>query len=152
MFCGALFPILFPSLIRGSTESTSGSSSGSDARHGSGAVDLKLAALESLHSREDNVELSTYALNGTDVDRLKELLSNPICPCKCTLPLKIVAKICGSFWTLRKESQDAFLWSLQLESGRGRSKFSIEGDGYQKTAKNCFYFPSFDGFVEWCGS
>ena len=112
--------------------SGSDSSSDSDARRGTGEVSLKLAALESLHNRADSVELSTYALNGTDVDRLKGLLSDPICPCKCTLPLKIVSKICGSFWTLPKENQDALLWSLQCESGRSRKKFSIEGEGFTK--------------------
>lgn len=108
-------------------ESSSSSSDASDVHHGTREVALKMSALQSLHAKGENGDTSTYALNGTDKSRLKNLLNSPSCPCKCSMPYKVIASVCASFWSLPKEHQDALLWSVQCESGRGKSKFSIEG-------------------------
>ena len=108
---------------------SSGSSSDSDSPEtGTGEVALKLNYLHSLYGQDGKSDTSTYAMNGCDKARLKDLLKNPCCGCKCTLPFKVLLQICSSFWGLPKETQDSLLWALQSEAGRrGKTKFSIEG-------------------------
>lgn len=104
------------------------SSSRKTAQHGSGEVALKLSMLESLHSHNETADTSSYAMNGCDSSRLKTLLENGACDCKCSLPYEVISRVCSSFWKLPKENQDALLWSMQCEAGRGmKNKFSIEG-------------------------
>lgn len=71
---------------------------------------------------------SSFSQNGMDPDRLKQLLKNGACNCKsqCSVPYKLLLKICQCFWALPKQNQDALLWSLQAGSGR-RTVWSIEG-------------------------
>lgn len=92
---------------------------------------MKLGALQVLHAKGETADASSYALNGQDGSRLRKLVENPGCSCGCAIPFKVIAKVCASFWGLPKEAQDAFLWSLQIEAGRGhKNKFSIEGQGW----------------------
>ena len=114
------------------TGSTSESStgSGSESAHGTGEVALRLSSLQALHTKSEDGDTSAYSRNGCDSSRLQELLRHPGCSCKCTMPFKVLEKICKCFWKLPKENQDALLWTLQCEAGsRGRNKFSIEGLG-----------------------
>lgn len=103
-------------------------------------VDLRLSTLQSLHAKGETINKSTYSLSGAKKSRIKELLQNPCCPCKCNAPLKVLCEVCRVFWSLPKESQDAILWSLQQsENGSGRSKFFIEGQGLQTKIHPMFY-------------
>lgn len=102
-------------------------------------VALQLSSLYSLHARGETGDSSTFASNGSDPDRIKQLLRDPPCQCGCRMPYNLLKKTCDSFWGLPKESQDALLWSLQVQSGRKR-RWSIEGLGVQKM-KRCSLAP-----------
>ena len=71
---------------------------------------------------------SSFSQNGMDPDRLKNVLKDGACNCasQCTMPYKVLLKVCRCFWALPKQSQDALLWSLQVGSGR-KMKWMIEG-------------------------
>lgn len=89
-------------------------------------VSLELRHLESLFDLNDSPNESTIAMNGRNPRRLKTLLAHPPCACQCRVPFGILTKICSSFWSLRKESQDAVLWSLQSRTRAGTA-WHIEG-------------------------
>lgn len=76
---------------------------------------MKLSTLQSLHDRGETMDESSFSQNGMDPDRLKQLLKNGACNCKsrCSVPYKLLLKICQCFWALPKQNQDALLWSLQ---------------------------------------
>ena len=90
-------------------------------------VDLKLSTLNSLHALNEEHDTSTFAGHGMDEDRIVQVLKHPPCECKCRLPASVLTKACRSFWSLPKQSQDAFLWTLQSESGASRKTWKIEG-------------------------
>lgn len=69
-----------------------------------------------------------FAANGMNVKRIKSLVSNPPCECKCYVPYDALKKVCHSFWTLGKECQDAVLWSIQSKAKPG-STWHINGQG-----------------------
>lgn len=104
-------------------------SSESESNDGPSEVALTLAHLQSLHHCTESQDTSSYADNGTDPKRLKELLKEPPCNnCQipCRVPLKVLVATCRAFWGLAKEMQDSLLWSLQCSNGR-KTKWSIEG-------------------------
>ena len=92
-----------------------------------GTVDLKISSIHSLNCRGATADQSTFAQNGGDAQRIKKLLQSPPCECKCKLEFKVLYQCCRAFWSLPKESQDALLWSLQVEAGRRNKSWSIEG-------------------------
>lgn len=77
---------------------------------------------------QEIVDESSFSQNGMDPARLKQLLKNGPCNCKsqCSVPYKLLLKICQCFWSLPKENQDALLWSMQAGGSR-RTRWSIEG-------------------------
>ena len=109
-------------------------------------LDLSLPRLQSLHASGDQCSenMSEYATNGMSMTRIKTALKAPACECRCSMPAKLLEKVCKAFWCLRKEVQDSLLWTLQLESGRGsKRKWSIAGLGLIQT----FYSKIIDIFV-----
>lgn len=84
--------------------------------------------LESFHSFGDpeSEANSSFAINGMDVHRIRDLVRNPPWQCGCEVDLKSVIKVCKAFWSLDKERQDSILWSLQSHAKPGSSWF-IEG-------------------------
>ena len=63
-------------------------SSESESNDGPSEVALALAHLQSLHNCTESQDTSSYADNGTDPKRLKELLKEPPCDCQCRVPFK----------------------------------------------------------------
>ena len=104
----------------------SGSSSSSTGPRSS-TVDLRLTAIQSMHGLQEEGDQSTFAENGMDPKRIKNVLKSSSCDCgnECTLPYKVLLKTCQTFWGLPKECQDSLLWSLQ--SATGRKTWKIEG-------------------------
>ena len=90
-------------------------------------MDLRLSALNSLHSMSELTDQSVFSSHGLDPDRIKTALKQPPCDCKCSIPASVLTKACKGFWTLPKQAQDALLWSLQAEAGTSRKKWYIEG-------------------------
>ena len=98
-------------------------------------VSLTLAKLESFHGlatkgldQENDSELTVYAKNGMDKDRVKQAVQHPTCSCKCSAPIGLMMKICLAFWCLSKSAQDSILWSLQVSDGDRRKRYyDIEG-------------------------
>ena len=122
--------VLFSANLR-CDESSECSSNDDDASDSSevrtSAVHLTISSLDSLHTMKDHgMSKSTFACNGTDPKRIKEVLREAPCQCGCTMPYKTLQRTCQSFWSLTKEAQDACLWSLQQSGGR-KTKWSIEG-------------------------
>ena len=112
-------------------ESTSGASDDEDETHEEPhQIDLSLWRLQSLHAagKGDPNKISKYAQSGMSTSRIRASLNSPACTCQCRVPAKLLADVCKSFWHLRKEVQDALLWSLQMESGRGsKRRWAIGG-------------------------
>lgn len=124
------------------SSSCSESSSGSDCDEGQSRPvrrELKLTMLQSLHNLDAEGDRSCYAENGISVKRIKHVLRNPPCECKCRVPFNILQQACHDFWGLPKSAQDALLWSLQANSGqRSRSTWSIEGHSlFIASPSNC---------------
>ena len=90
-------------------------------------VDLRLSTIQSMHVNVDG-DGSSFAKNGMDERRIKDVLKTPPCSCGCKIPYAILVKTCRTFWSLDKTSQDSLLWSLQCETGR--KQWSIEGLGW----------------------
>lgn len=87
-----------------------------------------LNRLESLHGcGTGNRETSKFARNGMSKSRIRRVLRDPGCDCKCTVPAALLYKICCAFWALSKAVQDSLLWSLQASAGRNKTKWKIEG-------------------------
>ena len=110
---------------------TSDEEASSSVRPKSSRICLDLGDLQSLHSLGEEVDVSKYAENGMSQTRLKALMKDPPCSCGCTVPYLALKKVCQAFWSLKKERQDAVLWSLQSRAGPG-STWHIEGLGFPK--------------------
>lgn len=110
--------------LRTSPSSSEPASSDSDDAGGCGGVDITLSRLESLHlnGTVNKKDLTEYAQWGISSTRIKQAVSQPRCPCKCKLPLKVLYHLCVAFWTLTKPSQDSLLWTIQQESGNQKRK------------------------------
>ena len=121
-----------------SSESDDESSSDGCTTRGSKPIDMTLQTLHSLHALNESNDGSIYAQHGANTDRIKELLADPVCPCKCQVPFKVLHKVCRSFWSLPKQSQDALLWTIQ-SSGSRRSTWQIEGLLFAQQLKVDFY-------------
>ena len=92
-----------------------------------GTVSLMVSNLNAQHTLNESADHSAFAAHGLDPERIKQVLRNPPCECKCRVPYKVLLQACVAFWQLPKESQDACLWSLQ-QSGDGRkTTWMIEG-------------------------
>lgn len=113
-------------------DSGSSDSDESDSLEGSSEVGLRLVNLESYHG--NGCDKSIYSANGGSSRRIERLLANPPCACKCVMPLKILQKVCKTFWNLPKSSQDSVLWSIQ-SGGARKKKWFIEG----QEQKNMFW-------------
>lgn len=127
----------------GSTTGDDGSESESSCSHPNPAameVSLSLERLQSLHALQSGPgKPSSYSESGMSVNRCKKALQNPPCPCKCTLPLKLLILVCQSFWQLSKAAQDSLLWSIQLEGGAcNRRSWNIAGYPVCREAWLCF--------------
>lgn len=94
----------------------------SESECGIGEIDITLERLQSLCDYPQKPVSSEYAKHGLSKRRMKVAVSSPICPCKCTMPLRLLAQLCLAFWVLSKSKQDAVLWSIQHESGDQRKK------------------------------
>lgn len=116
---------------RNAESESSDDSDDEDTRAPAKSVDLTLTALNSLHTLNESPDQSTFATHGVDRDRLSSLSKHPPCECKCRVPLVVLQKTCQSFWRLPKQSQDALLWSLQVQEGSSRRTWSIEGPHVQ---------------------
>lgn len=93
-------------------------------------VQLSLSRLESLHtlSSSGNVEpTSSYAKNGMCKKRIKRVLKEDVCSCRCKVPFAILYRVCVTFWSLGKPAQDALLWTMQTEGGHRQKHWHIEG-------------------------
>ena len=90
-------------------------------------VDLRVGAIDALHSLTEASDQSVFAVHALDPARITALLKTPPCDCGCRLPADILKKTCRSFWSLPKQSQDALLWNLQVGSGSSKRKWMIEG-------------------------
>ena len=118
-----------PELNSDSGTDDSSSNSGSDVRSMRN-VDLSLLRLQSLHATcsHDDVKETKYAQQGYSKERIKQVLSQNICDCGCKVPPKLLMSLCRTFWSLPKASQDALLWSLQLEtSSSSKRTWSLGG-------------------------
>ena len=111
--------------------SSTGESGDDDSDHspfvsGPAHVDLTLERLQSLTSmiptNEPTEEMSSYAKTGSSKSRVAGALENPVCTCRCRVPLGILLKVVVAFWLLSKPTQDALLWSLQHEAGTNKKK------------------------------
>ena len=98
----------------------------SDGEPKTSEVDLSINGLHSLHALDEASDVSTFAVHGLDSARMKKLLKSPPCECQCRIPFGVLHRACSAFWKLPKQSQDAFLWSIQCGKGR-KSTWSIEG-------------------------
>ena len=94
-------------------------------------VDMSLMRLEAMHASSGGFKQSSaskYAQSGMSQARIKAVLASPGCECGCQMPSKLLIRVCRAFWLLPKQSQDALLWSIQLEGGRAsRRTWSIAG-------------------------
>lgn len=91
-------------------------------------LELSLQRIQSLHASDSGPpQKSSYAESGMSKSRCKRALKNPPCKCKCSMPLRILLSICQAFWHLSKPSQDSLLWSIQLEAGSSRKRWSLGG-------------------------
>ena len=81
------------------------SSSSRNPRPTTSDVSLRLSSLASLHGLQSTGDLSSYATNGVDPQRIKKILASPPCDCGCTMPFKPLLNACRTFWGLSKESQ-----------------------------------------------
>ena len=87
-----------------------------------------LNRLESLHGcGTSSGETSKFARNGVSKARIRRVLSDPGCNCRCSVPAALLYRICCAFWALSKGVQDSLLWSLQASAGRSTAKWKIEG-------------------------
>lgn len=93
-------------------------------------VEMNLASLQSLHGLHQSYDESTYSANGANPQRIKALLREPPCSCKCTMPFKPLLACSQTFWGLPKEAQDGLLWNIQSGGGR-KTHWSIEGLGLE---------------------
>ena len=100
-----------------------------------GEVSLKLSALESLQGLRTSCDSSSYASSGASVERIKQILREPPCNCRCTMPLKPLLSACKAFWALGKEAQDALLWQIQSDAGPN-AQWTIEGLGLKLFGSN----------------
>ena len=91
------------------------------------AMVFTLQRLESLHGEATDDVKGQFAANGMSRRRIKEVVRNPSCQCRCAVPAALLYKICCAFWCLSKSVQDALLWSLQGQARRGKAKWMIEG-------------------------
>ena len=122
-----------------SSELESSESDAGDGERGSKQVDLRLQNIESFHTLQENVPLSSYATNGMSTKRIKKLLQTPCCECQCRVSYKPLVRLCKGFWSLPKENQDGILWSLQSAAGPG-SEWFIEGVALKKRYENTHFF------------
>ena len=94
-------------------------------------VSVTLAALESYHGLATGPEgdgESLYAKNGMSAERIRKAVQSPKCNCGCTMPYRILIKVCLAFWSLQKSAQDAILWSMQTAGADRRKRYyQIEG-------------------------
>lgn len=120
------------------SNSSSEDSSSSEVLHAaSGVVDLTLQRLQSLHAVENESNLEPggeYVTGGLSKARCKKVLEQPRCPCKCTMPLRVLMMLCQAFWHLNKTTQDSLLWSIQMEAGSGKKKWALQGNRICKDA------------------
>ena len=86
---------------------------------GDGRIDLTHERVVSLQKNPRRMN-SIYAKRGGSMRRIKAALESPVCPCGCTVPLKVLVRLCVAFWSLLKSTQDSLLWSIQHESGKRR--------------------------------
>lgn len=100
---------------------------------GVGEISMTLNHLQSLHQLDCQGDTSSFAEHGMNLKRLKELSKQPPCECGCRVPFKVLKDICQTFWSLPKESQDAFLWTIQSSTGRRKNTWSIQGLTSEKT-------------------
>ena len=125
MLSNALFPVAACSgtlnKLRSEDSESGTPSTSSDNEDGDlpkkGHVDLTLKQLEAMHAVASNLnkDESTYATHGKSETRIKEALRNPICKCRCKIPMQLLLKICLAFWMLSKQGQDTVLWTIQHE-------------------------------------
>ena len=122
----------------GSESLSSDSDAGSEAEKlTSDVVELSLQRLQSLHATEKgscHEVKNKYANHGMSTSRLKNVLKNPPCQCRCSLPVRVLIMITQAFWRLTKRTQDSLLWSLQHEVGPGRKRWSMQGHPLCKDA------------------
>lgn len=73
-----------------------------------------MSQLVSMNEGQDS-DMSTYAQNAKNQDRVKEVLKQPCCKAKCKRKLRfnMVWKVIMFFWALPKGSQDCVLWAIQ---------------------------------------
>ena len=104
----------------GAAEWESSSEDGSDtSSEGDGRIDLTHERVVSLQKNPRRVK-SIYAKKGSSMTRMKAALESPVCNCGCTVPLKVLVRLCVAFWSLLKQTQDSLLWFIQHESGKRR--------------------------------
>lgn len=78
-------------------------------------------------------DASVYSSNGQSIKRLKQALKTPCsCGCSCTMPFRLLSRICLAFWALPKVAQDSILWSVQSTGKRIKRTYSIEGILYKR--------------------
>lgn len=96
-----------------------------------GRVDMNLQYLQSFHAVASNKKkvTSKYSANGRSKTRVKHALENPVCSCRCTMPLQVLLRVCMAFWLLTKSAQDSVLWNIQQSNPGSGSKrdWFIEG-------------------------
>ena len=105
--------------VRSESESSSGSSASSRSDEPGDplptASGLMLSQLVAVNEGQTENDLSVYARQAKNPDRIKKVLKEPCCQknCKKHLGWKLVLKVIGFFWMLPKVSQDCILWSMQ---------------------------------------
>ena len=79
------------------------------------ASGLMLSQLVAMNEGQTENDLSVYARQAKNPDRIKKVLKEPCCQKKCKKHLrwKLVLKVVSFFWMLPKVSQDCILWSMQ---------------------------------------
>lgn len=60
-------------------------------------VHLRLSHLQSLHQQNVDGDKSTFANNGADPKRLKQVIHSPPCSCQCRMPLATLQAVCRCF-------------------------------------------------------
>ena len=114
---------LFKALVRGFFGRGSEGADGCK----TGYVDLTIARLEALRSLNTGATQCKYAEDGMSRDRIKRVLSEGVCDCKCKRPPKVPQQLCNCFWGLPKAAQDGVLWSLQAEGHQKRKQWCLQG-------------------------
>ena len=125
-----------------SEDSLSGSSSEDDGVVERGRVDITSQRLQSMHAvatYDKSAQLSTYATNGRSKQRCREALQQPICKCRCFIPLQVLLRVAIAFWMLNKQGQDSILWSIQCENAGGSDKKDWFIEGLTMKMEHFFY-------------